>query len=461
MPDKKVLIIGLDCAEPDLVFNKWLSDLPNIRSLMENGVYGRLESVIPPITVPAWASMTTGKDPGELGFYGFRNRKDYSYDGLTFANSTSIKEDTVWDVLSKAGKKAILVGVPQTYPPKPINGNMVTCFLTPSTQSQYTYPPELKKEIEEHIGGYIIDVHDFRTEDKGKILQNIYDMTENHFKIIRHLITKKEWDFFMFVEMGIDRIQHGFWSCFDENHIKFKSDSPFADAIKKYYMYVDREIGKTLELIDENTTVMVVSDHGAKKMDGGICVNEWLIKEGYLRLSEYPGEVTPFSKLKVDWGRTKVWSEGGYYARIFMNVKGREPLGIIEPSMYENVRDELVLKLSAITDESGKNIGTRVFKPQEIYAKCNGIPPDLIVHFGNLDWRSVGSVGSGKIHVYENDTGPDDANHAQHGIFIMNGPDIGKNGVRLEDLHIMDIAPTILDVLGEDMPLDMKGKVIS
>lgn len=461
MSKEKILIIGLDCAEPELVFNKWISDLPNIRGLMENGVYGRLESVIPPITVPAWASMMTGKDPGELGFYGFRNRKDYSYDGLTFANSTSVREDTVWDILSKAGKKVILVGVPQTYPPKPVNGHMVTCFLTPSTQSQYTYPHELKKEIEEHIGNYIIDVHDFRTEDKGKILQNIYDMTENHFKIIRHLITGKEWDFFMFVEMGIDRIQHGFWSYFDEGHHKFRPDSPLVNSIKDYYKYVDAEIGKTLELIDNDTTVLVVSDHGAKKMDGGICINEWLITEGYLKLLEYPATSTPFNKLKVDWEKTKVWSEGGYYARIFMNVKGREPMGTIEPSEYENVRDELILKLSAIKDEAGENIGTKVFKPQDIYTKCNGIPPDLIVHFGNLDWRSVGSVGSGKIHVYENDTGPDDANHAQHGIFIMKGPHINKKAERMEGLHIMDVAPTVLNALGEDVPLDMRGKAIA
>lgn len=461
MSDKKVLIIGLDSAEPGLVFDKWLAELPNIRGLINGGIYGRLESTIPPITVPAWTSMMTSKDPGQLGFYGFRNRKDYSYSGLAFANSTFVKENTVWDILSRAGKKCILVGVPQTYPPKPINGQMLTCFLTPSTKSEYTYPAGLKNEIEKEIGDYIIDVHDFRTDDKDRILQNIYKMTENHFKIIKYLMKTKEWDFFMFVEMGIDRIQHGFWSCFDETHRKFNASSPFVNAIKEYYKYVDKEIGEILTLIDKNTVVIVVSDHGAKKMDGGICINEWLIKEGYLKLLEYPASVTPFDKLKVDWSKTKVWSEGGYYARIFMNVKGREPHGIIEPAEYEDTRDELIDKLEAIIDETGRNIGTKVFKPKDIYAKCNGIPPDLIVHLGNLDWRSVGSVGSGMIYVYENDTGPDDANHAQNGIFIINGPSINKSEKMREGLHIMDIAPTVLNILGEDIPPNIGGRIIS
>ncbi len=458
MKNKKVLVIGLDCAAPDLVFNRWKDSLPNIGKMIDEGTYGKLESTVPPITVPAWSSMMSGKDPGQLGVYGFRNRKDHTYDGLSFATSTSIKVDRVWDILSRSGKSSIVVGVPQTYPPKPLNGNMVSCFLTPSTDVQYTYPRELKEEIEENTGDYIIDVHDFRSENLDGTLGNIYKMTKNHFNLIRYLMSEKKWDFCMLVEMGVDRIHHGFWHHFDENHVLYKPDSPYADAIRKYYIYVDEEIGETLSLVDDNTTVIVVSDHGAKKMDGGICINEWLIKEGYLKLLEYPESLTPFSKLKVDWKNTKVWGEGGYYGRIFLNVKDREPMGSIKPRKYEKVRDELIKKLTALTDESGKNIGTKVFKPEQIYAECNGVPPDLIVHFGNLDWRSIGSVGTGSIYTYENDTGPDGANHAQHGIFIMKSPD-GNSG-EVEGLHITDVAPTVLDILDESIPLNIRGKVI-
>ena len=202
---KKVLVIGLDSAAPQLVFHDWLEELPHIKGLIDKGQYGELESIIPPITVPAWTSMMTSKDPGELGVYGFRNRKDYSYNSLLFANSTVVKEDAVWDILSRKGKKSILIGVPQTYPPKPVNGCMIGCFLTPTTKSQYTYPPELKDEIEKIADGYMLDVEDFRSEDKQKILGGIYKMTEKRFKVAEHLIKTKEWDFFMLVEMGVDR----------------------------------------------------------------------------------------------------------------------------------------------------------------------------------------------------------------------------------------------------------------
>jgi predicted AlkP superfamily phosphohydrolase/phosphomutase len=154
------------------------------------------------------------------------------------------------------------------------------------------------------------------------------------------------------------------------------------------------------------------------------------------------------------------WGEGGYYSRIFMNVRGREPEGIIEPEAYEATRDELIRKFEAITDPQGNNIGTRVFKPQDVYRECNGVPPDLIVYFGDLDWRSVGSVGLGSIHTFSNDTGPDDANHAQHGICILKGNGLPR-GKELVGLHLMDIAPTVLDLMGCEVPASMEGKVIN
>ena len=157
----KVAVIGLDCATPQLVFDQFKNDLPNLSRLMEEGTYGELESTHPPITVPAWSSMMSSRDPGELGFYGFRNRKDYSYDGYSLANSRAVKQPLVWDYLGKKGLRSILLGVPQTYPPRPIHGEMVTCFLTPSTESEYTYPLSLKEEIERVSGGYILDVENF------------------------------------------------------------------------------------------------------------------------------------------------------------------------------------------------------------------------------------------------------------------------------------------------------------
>jgi predicted AlkP superfamily phosphohydrolase/phosphomutase len=456
---KKVCIIGLDCAPPDLVFERWKDDLPVLRKLMENGIYGPLESTVPPITIPAWTSMVTSKNPGRLGLYGIRNRLDYSYDKMIFANSLLVKEDTLWDILSRKGKKVTLIGVPQTYPPKPVNGYMITCFLTPDTNSNYTYPESLRDEIRSWVGEYLLDVDNFRTEEKDKLLDQIYEMTKKQFEVGRHLLTEKEWDFFMMVVMGTDRIHHGFWKFHDPKHAKYEPGSKYEYAIRDYYIDVDQRVGELLSRIDSDTTVMIVSDHGAKAMVGGVCVNEWLMQRGYLYLKEKPAGVIPFGKAKVDWERTTAWGEGGYYSRIFLNVKGREPEGKIDPSDYERVREELRRGLEAITDDQGINIGTKVFRPEEVYSEARRIPPDLIVYFGNLSWRSVGSIGLGSILTFENDTGPDDANHDTHGIFMMAGPEVRKAGHQ-EGMRIVDVAPTVLNLMGIEVPGDMEGRVI-
>jgi len=440
---KRLLVIGLDCATPQLVFDQLKSDMPNLAKLARNGTYGLMKSTIPPITVPAWMAMMTGKDPGELGIYGFRNRVDYSYDGMGIVSSRSVTEPKVWDKPAFAGKKSVLLGIPLTYPPPQVNGWLVSCFLTPDTSFNYTYPKELKDEIKANCGDYIIDVDDFRTDDKQALLGRIFALTENRFKTAEYLMKTKDWDFFMMVEMGPDRLHHGFWKYCDPTHPKYDKDSPFRDAFKDYYSFLDQKIGRLLEFVDNDTAIMIVSDHGAKKMVGGICVNEWLIKNNYLKISEYPNEVVPLSKVKIDWPKTIAWGAGGYYSRIFLNVAGREPQGVIPPSDYEKVRDELAAALESIEDGKGNNIGTKVFKPENVYKKTKRIPPDLIVYFGNLDWRSVGSVGSNKIHTFENDTGPDDANHAEDGIYIYYDGRQGDGGV-MENLSIYDIAPQIL-----------------
>jgi predicted AlkP superfamily phosphohydrolase/phosphomutase len=203
----------------------------------------------------------------------------------------------------------------------------------------------------------------------------------------------------------------------------------------------------------------VVSDHGAQRLDGGFCVNEWLVREGLLVLKEYPREVTPFGKLSVNWDRTTVWSEGGYYARVFLNVKGREPNGTIDPADYEKVRDEVKARLEATTDDQGRLLGTQVFKPEEVYRNVRNVAPDLIVHFGGLYWRSIGGVGYPTLHVQENDTGPDDCNHAQFGSFILAASNNPLRG-EISGARLLDIAPTLLELGGYDVPPSMQGRSI-
>jgi predicted AlkP superfamily phosphohydrolase/phosphomutase len=465
---EKVLVIGLDCAEPSLVFEKWRDQLPNLRALMARGMWTTMNSTTPPITVPAWSCMMSSKDPGTLGIYGFRNRKDYTYTGLAFATSTSVKEPRLWEILGNAGKQSIVIGVPGTYPPSSVKGAMVSCFLTPDpATNEYTYPAGLRNEIDAVLGRnqYMVDVSDYRTEKKDGVLRAIYEMTDRRFALAKHFLKTKPWDFFMLVEMGVDRIHHAFWKYFDPQHRKFEPNSPYADAIRAYYVHVDKLIGELITVLPERekTAILVVSDHGAKRIDGGIAVNEWLIREGYLSVAEYPTQPKPLGKLiaenKVDWSRTRVWSEGGYYARVFLNVKGREPQGVVEPRDYESVRDELICKLEALGDENGKPIGTNVYRPEKLYHTCNGVWPDLIVIFGDLYWRSIGSIGYNAIHVFENDTGPDDANHAQDAMFLLSGTGLNKGAI--PPIDILDVAPTVLKLYGLPVPADMQGKPIA
>jgi predicted AlkP superfamily phosphohydrolase/phosphomutase len=456
------MLIGLDCAAPELVFDRWLDDLPNLKRLYRNGVHGPLRSCDPPITVPAWSVMMSSKSPGTLGVYGFRNRADHSYDRYSIANSLAIKEDRLWDILSRSGKRSIVIGVPGTYPPRPVNGLLVGCFLTPDTSCDYTYPAELKDEISGVVGEYVVDVRDFRSGNKNKILADIYEMTRKRFQLARHLLTKEDWDYFMMVEMGVDRIHHAFWDNMDPAHRFYEAGNKFENAIHDYYEEVDREIGELLAFADDATTVLVVSDHGAKRMDGGICVNEWLIANGYLTLAEKPASPMPLSKAKVDWSRTKAWGDGGYYARVFLNVAGREPNGTIALEDYEKMREELIVGLKAIPDENGQKIGTKVFRPEQLYKEVRGVAPDLIVYFGDLYWRSVGTVGGERIHTFENDTGPDGANHAENGIFVLRPAKDGiPDGRQIQGLRITDVAPTILQLFGLPVPQDMEGTALS
>jgi len=456
----RVLVLGLDCASPDLVFNQFKADLPTFTRLAEGGTWGALESCIPCITIPAWSSMMSSRDPGVLGCYGFRNRADYSYSNMVTANSSAIKVKRLWDYASDAGKQSVVIGVPQTYPTHPVNGLMVGDFLTPGTESAFAYPAIFKQEVLNLVPDYLFDVKGFRTDNKDGLLRRLYDMTEAQYKLVRHCITAKPWDFFMYVNIGVDRLHHGFWRFHDPQHRLYEPGNPFENVIRDYYKMVDRMAGELIELAGNDAIVLVVSDHGVTRMDGGICVNEWLWQNGWLALKTPPnGTLVKIEDAQVDWARTQAWSSGGYYGRIFVNVAGREPQGIVPSDQYERVRDELAAALRAIPGPAGEPLDTQVFKPQEIYQSAQGVAPDLMVYFGGLHWRSVGTLGHGRYYTFENDTGPDDANHAADGMFILYDPRHKAVG-RVSGHQLMDIAPTLLDRLKLPLPVELQGHLI-
>ncbi|MFA5863730.1 MAG: alkaline phosphatase family protein [Phycisphaerae bacterium] len=457
---QKVLVIGLDCADPVLMFEKFYDRLPNIKALTQQGLFGPMQSCMPPITVPAWSCMASSKDPGQLGVYGFRNRADWSYNRLSFATSLEIKEPRIWNILSQIGKKSFVLGVPGTYPPSAINGWMVGCFLSPSIESNYTYPVGLKNEIAEVFGEYMIDVKGYRTEEKKWLLDEIYKMSSQRFAMARHFMKKCDWDLFWMVDMGVDRIHHGFWQFMDPTHHRYVKGGPWENAIFDLYKFIDDQIGELLKLVDlDKTAVWIVSDHGAKCMTGGVCFNDWLIRQGYLTLTTTPNKTTKFSDVTIDWSKTKAWGEGGYYGRCFFNVQGREQNGQIPQKDYEKFAQKLSDELTGMVDHEGKPMGTKVYRPSQLYKTVKGTPPDLIVLFGNLNWRSVGTVGNPSVYTFENDTGPDDANHNTHGIFITAGAGLsGQTGRR--EITIYDFAPTVMSQMNLPLPKDMIGKNI-
>jgi len=457
MSKTKVLIVGLDCATPQIVFDH-RDELPVLKGLMEKGLHGRLRSSDPPITIPAWMVMTTGKDPGKLGLYGFRHRKGDSYDQMWIANSKAVHEKRLWDIIGEWGGQSCLVSVPPSYPPYPVAGNLVSCFITPpGKDKEYTYPQTLRQEIEERFGPYIFDVV-FRTEDRDQILAEIYRMTDKRFEIMDWLIQDKPWDLFMFVEIGVDRVHHAFWKYMDHEHHLYEPGNKYENVILDYYKHLDGKVGELLRRVDEDTVVLVVSDHGAKRMKGAFCVNEWLIEQGDLVIKEKPQKVVSVDDLAIDWSKTKAWAWGGYYARVFLNVEGREPRGIIKPEDYEKEREDLTRRLRALRGPKGEEWQTKVIWPQNYFDEVNGEYPDLMVYFDDLYWRSAGTLGHGTMFLPENDTGPDDAVHAQEGIYILRDPKNAKTEWR--DANILDIAPTVLDRLGIPAPADMKGKIL-
>ncbi len=437
--DEKLFVLGLDCAPPRILYEDMRGELENLESIM---AYKQgLRSTHPPITIPAWISMATGKLPGELGLYGFRHRRLGSYNEMYIANSTLVRGKTVWARIGEEGGRSIVVGVPPTYPPKPMKGWLITDFITPGPEKNYTWPRSLKTEVERLLGHpYIFDVA-FRSHDKDRIKRDLWRMTEAQFKVLRHLVKTKNWSFAFYVLIGTDRLHHAFWKFYDPSHPKYTGPNKYEDVIPEYYRLVDRLLGELLELVPRGTKWVVVSDHGAKAMKGAFAINEWLIQEGLLYLRKKPE--APGSDLRpdmIDWDKTLVWGWGGYYARLFLNIKGREPNGVLDPEEVPGFIEDLKKKLRSIRGPNGEAWDTLVYEPRELYPVVRGDPPDLMVYLDNLSWRSAGTIGWDTPYLEENDRGPDDAVHDWIGVFATNVEehgepetvtDVFKTGVRI------------------------------
>lgn len=438
MSNVHILIIGLDAMPPRLLYQDLIDELETLGPILMESSRFQLLSSHPPITIPAWAVMVTGKTAGELGLYGFRHRKPGDVRESYIASSKSIKYPTIWDLLGDKGYKSIVVGVPPSYPPKPIRGYMVSCFITPSAKSMYTWPPKLKHEIVSLVGEYIFDVI-YRSEEKDRIIKELWSMTKQHFKVLRYLIRKK-WDLFMFVEIGVDRVQHAFWKYFDKNHHKYVPGNKYESIIIDYYKLIDTELHELLKYIPKDTMIIIVSDHGVKAMKGAFCINQWLMEKGYLSLKKNPDKPgIDISYEMINWSKTIAWGWGGYYSRIFINLKDREPMGIINSKEYSFVIEELKDEIKKIRGPNGEKWENYVFMPEELFPVALGDKPDLIVYLDNLNWRAAGTIGWDTIYLPENDRGPDDAVHDWYGIYSIYDPEDRVNKGDLGIKNIQDV----------------------
>ena len=462
----RVFVLGIDSAEPSLVFGPWREELPTISQLMEEGAWGKVASTVPPITCPAWPSAFSGCNPGRFGLYDLRYRRGGTYTDFGIVNSRMVRVPRLWNVLSKRGMRSVITFVPVTYPPEPIEGCMVTSFLTPSVRSQFTYPPELREEVLKVVGGpssYIIDVYDYRRKNPRDLYQELRAKTDHDFKVITHLLRTKPWDLFVAVVMSVDRAQHTLWKFFDKDHPRYVDDPELREGLLDLHRQIDEWLAKVMNLLPKDTMVIVASDHGAKRMYHRINVNEILASEGLLKLREVPDRPIGLAELDrrglIDWSRTVAFALGAYVAQVFVNLEGREPRGVVKPGEeYEAVREQVADLLKSVRGPDGQRLDTRVFMREEAYrGEMIDVMPDLTVYFDNLHYGANEAVGFGSPYSLETAKGPDDSNHGEYGMLVIRDPE-GRLSGELRGAKLEDIAPTVLRALGLEPSPGLDGR---
>jgi predicted AlkP superfamily phosphohydrolase/phosphomutase len=514
----KVFVLGLDGATFDLI-KPWAEQghLPNFTRLMEHGCHGNLESVLPPLTTPAWASFATGKNPGQHGIFDFARRKPGSYD-IEWNTSLSRKGKSLWNIVSSHGGHVVVVNIPNNYPLERVNGNMVAWMDAPGQTDGYTYPRELAKEIEQHVGDYIVTIMDWKeNEDLGKFRSNLHRMMDKRAELTFYLMANKPWDFFTVLFSATDIAQHCFWSFMDSSHpLHNRHDAEeFGDTILETYRHMDQILGEIRNRLSDDTTLMLMSDHGAGPLRSVVNLNKWLEENGWLTFANsttqgasksihalsqsfarstlsktlsllkrhlsantrsrlkrlLPGvrdkiEGVMFSSL-IDWEKTMAYSLGSY-GNIYINLRNREPEGMVsEGKDYEILRHAIASSLMELTDPvTGQKVVKRVYRREEIYnGSCVPQAADLLVHWDDAGYHSVQRFGkqedavfSDQLHFHLTNirfTG----HHRMAGIFAAAGEGVKENAV-IHDARIIDIAPTVLHLLGLPVPRDMDGRVL-
>lgn len=499
----RVFVIGIDAATFDIITPLMEQGLlPAFEYLLKNGASGRLKSTIPAVTSPAWVSLVTGKNPGKHGIFDFFASPTYGY-SRTVLNAKYLKSKTIWQLLSETGKKVGIVNVPMSYPAEKVNGFMIPGLqLGLDSEKNFSYPFNLLQELKEVIGDYRVSYGDplcLFADRYDNFLDEWRKIVKIREKAILYLMQNYEWDLFMGVFFYIDQIQHYFWKFYDRTHPLYKP-SKYDRIIPEFYQYVDNSIGKILKKIDNNTLVMVVSDHGAVGIHKILYMNNWLNKNGLLAFKKqylplwqnrlphlaykileklkikaiewtlplryipiYGNKIDPRLGLKVnkliDWKHTLAFAGSYTEQGIYINLKGRNPEGVVEPGAeYERLREEIIEKLLDLRDpDTGERISTHIWKREEIYSgPYVNLAPDILLEMKK--WTYIFRPEIHKKQLFF-DESRFSGGHNEYGVFIIKGPGI-KQGVTLNNLDIVDIAPTILYAMGFIPPEDMDGRII-
>lgn len=478
----KVIVIGLDGGTWDLLrplMEKGV--MPNLTRLVENGAAGVLHSSLPNWTPTAWSSFATGKNPGRHGVFGFSSR---NADGSkTWVSSRSIRTPTLWRILSDNGRSVGLINIPLTYPPENLNGYVVSGFPAPDSAKDMTFPPQLLGEMESSLGHYILDckVDDVNWErnktEEGMLgrLGEFKAMTESRGRALSWLMDRYPTDFLMVVFVAPDRIQHAFWKWLDPScpHYSRPEASRYRDKATEVYALIDGQVGRLLDGLDRGTHIFLVSDHGFGALNKLFLTNKWLSQAGFLRYSGVKkllwaacdkGRIfrssallkllPALSRLRADtcinWEATLAYGGQADESGIFIRAKNGHP---------KNVAQSIKDKLLATKDpETGRPIAEAVLLRDEVYSgPFVDRGPDLLVRWGP-GYCGVGfdSIGQRDWLTRVLDASGD---HAERGIFAALGGAI-KPGAE-PDASIVDVAPTILHLMGLAVPGDMDGRVLT
>jgi predicted AlkP superfamily phosphohydrolase/phosphomutase len=501
---RNVLVIGLDGVPLSLI-EMWAEQgaLPTLKRLMNRGATGPLRSTMPPTSGPSWSSFMTGMNPGKTGIYDFLYRRPGTY-SFPPVDATRRGGRSLWRLLSDAGLRVNVLNVPLSYPVEPVNGTMVSGWMTPYSARDFTYPPELHAELNREIGKYhIYPTETFAEHRKVHFWRACYDLLEMLTRTSLHLQATRPADFMMTVFFDTDRVLHQTWHYLEPTHPWRADRTDKSAAVRDYFTAVDQSIGRLLESAGDDTLVIVMSDHGMGPAHNFIVLNNWLLNVGMLRLrrspmtalraaafragftlrtvhrlvdqlglakrAEYVGlystdwllKLIFLSFLDVDWRQSKAYSVGRHVGSVYVNLRGREPQGCVAPgSEYEAVRDEITHLVSEFRDpRTGRPLIGRVLRREDIYSGPRfDESPDLIllpaepsdIFFGLADFGSQKTVDT--VYRYS-------GMHRDDGMLIMAGPNV-RSGYTVEGAAIQDLAPTILHALGQPVPEDMDGHVL-